>query len=181
MYGKLTVVTGCMFAGKTTYLISACEENRTDTVVFKPAMDIRYSENDCVSHDGSSISAIAVSSPDDLVIAESAKLICFDEVQFFTPPYFSGDISQAVKVFLRAGKDVLVCGLDTDWRGNPFLPTSLLLGMADEVVKLKARCEVCSGKASKTYKKTKAGEVVELGNNDIYSARCNKHWSLPDL
>ena len=183
MYGKLTVVCGCMFAGKTTYLINFAKdyEDTGEAIVFRPAMDTRYSEKECVSHDGMKVKAIPVSEPNDLAEGEHAKIILFDEIQFFNPPYFNGDISRAIKVFLRAGKDVLVCGLDTDWQGNPFHTTSLLLGMADEVIKLKAKCSVCSGEASKTHKKTKTGKIVELGNTNIYEARCNKHWTLTDL
>lgn len=182
MYGKLTVVTGSMFAGKTTYLIKMAEKlgDSDDLVVFKPAMDIRYSTTHCVSHNGEKIQAVAASTPDDLVFGEKAKLVCFDEIQFFNPPHFTGDITRAIKVFLRAGKDVLACGLDNDWHGNPFPTTGLLLAMADETIKLKARCAICSEEASKTHKKTRQGDVVELGNGNLYEARCNRHWTLQD-
>ena len=179
MYGKLTVVTGSMFAGKTTYLIKACSEaaNPESVFVFKPAMDIRYSTSHCVSHDGDKVGAISVSAPTDLIVGDRAKLLCFDEIQFFNPPFYAGDIAQSIKVFLKAGIDVLACGLDSDWQGNPFVATGNLLAMADEVIKLKSRCAVCSDHASKTYKITKSGNQVELGNQNIYEARCNKHWA----
>lgn len=174
-YGHLTVVTGPMFGGKTTHIITATE-NRTDAVVFKPLMDNRYSHCEIVSHTGSSVPAIPVSMPDDLIMAEDYQLICIDEIQFFTTPYYGGDIIKAIKVILKAGRDVLVCGLDTDWQGDPFPVTASLVGMADEVVKLKAECASCGNPASKTYKKTHQGGIVELGHNDIYEARCNRHW-----
>lgn len=177
-YGKLTVVVGPMFSGKTSFIISAIID-RNDYVIFKPAMDTRYSEIDIVTHTGDRASAIAVSLPDDLAPAEKHKLICLDEIQFFTCPYYGGDIIRAIKVLLKAGRDVLVCGLDTDWKGDPFPITASLLGMADEVVKLKAKCSSCGLPASKTYKKTRQGNVVELGNDDIYEARCNQHWGVP--
>lgn len=178
MYGKLTVVTGCMFAGKTSHIIASVT-GRTDTIVFKPAMDVRYSTNEVVTHTGQSVPAVPVRLPDDLVASEAHKLICLDEIQFFCEPYYGGDIVRAVKVLLRAGRDVLVTGLDTDWRGDPFPVTASLSAMADEVVKLKARCSVCQQPASKTHKKTRQGQVVELGNDDVYEARCNQHWALP--
>ncbi len=180
MYGTLTVVTGGMFAGKTTYLINRVA--KMPAIVFKPKMDTRYSDTDCISHDGNRVSAIAVELPDELIIAEGNKLICFDEIQFFHPPYYGGDIAKAIKVFLAAGKDVLACGLDTDWKGDPFPVTGSLLAMADEVIKLRARCGVCNAAAGKSYKRTsiESNSLVELGSGDIYEARCNKHWGLQD-
>lgn len=178
MYGKLTVVSGCMFAGKTTYLVEAVK-NRSDAVVFKPRMDTRYATNEAVTHSGDRIAAIPVSMPDDLVVSPDHKFICFDEIQFFGDPYYAGDIVRAVTVFLQAGREVLVCGLDTDWRGDPFPTTAMLSAMADEVIKLTADCSTCGNPASKTHKKTRTGHVVELGNNNIYEARCNRHWERP--
>jgi thymidine kinase len=177
MYGRLTVVTGPMFSGKTSHIIGAVA-SRSDAIVFKPRMDTRYSGNEVVTHTGNRVAAIPVSLPDDLFPAEDHKFICLDEIQFFAPPYFGGDIIRSVKVLLKAGREVLVCGLDTDWRGDPFSVTASLAGMADEVIKLKAECASCGQPASKTHKKTRQGQVVELGNDDIYEARCNHHWTL---
>lgn len=177
MYGKLTVVTGPMFSGKTSHVLAAVAY-RTDAIVFKPAMDTRYATAEIVSHTGQRVDAIPVQIPDDLAPSENFKLICLDEVQFFTAPYYGGDIIRAVKVLLRAGRDVLVSGLDTDWKGDAFPVMATLAAMADEVVKLRAKCSVCGQPASKTYKKTRQGKIVELGNGDIYEARCNTHWSV---
>lgn len=176
MYGKLTVVTGCMFSGKTSYIIR--EIKNTDSIILKPAMDIRYSEGDCVSHDGIACSAISVSLPIHLTKAENNSLVCFDEIQFFAEPYFRGDIVKCIKILLRAGKDVIANGLDMDWKGDAFAVTSQLCGIADEVIKLKAKCNVCGSPASKTFKKSVAPDevIVELGNEDKYEARCNAHW-----
>ena len=182
MYGNLTVVTGGMFAGKTTYLINTVAKS-SDCIVFKPEMDTRYSKSECVSDDGHRVEAIPVSRPDQLILGESKALVCFDEIQFFHPPYYGGDIVQSVKIFLTAGKNVLVCGLDTDWQGNPFTVTGSLLAMADDVVKLKAKCSVCQHAAGKSYNKVRKGDddtVVELGFSDIYEARCNRHWGPPE-
>ena len=182
MYGHLTVVTGGMFAGKTTYLINTVSKNK-DSIVFKPEMDSRYAHDECVSHDGHKVPAIPVSRPDQLIIGDSKSFICFDEVQFFHPPYYGGDIIQTIKIFLTAGKNVLVCGLDADWQGNPFPVTGALLAMADDIIKLKAKCSVCSHPAGKSYNKTRNSRddtIVELGHGNIYEARCNRHWSPPE-
>lgn len=175
MYGKLTVITGSMFAGKTSRLIQ--ESKRKSTIVFKPAMDTRYSENECVSHDGVAIPAISVSIPEDVSIASEYDIVLFDEVQFFVSPHYSDDISETIRILLASGKSVMVAGLDMDWRGKPFDVTSRLLGMADTVIKLTARCEICQAPANKTYKKVDSGTEFDLGHSDKYEARCNIHWS----
>ena len=177
MYGTLTVITGGMFAGKTTYLINTVAKN-PESIVFKPAMDTRYATKSCVSHDGNQVAAIPVRFPEDLVVGETKKLICFDEVQFFHDPYYCGDITRTIKVFLNAGIDVMACGLDMDWQGDHFPVTGSLLAMADVVVKLNARCHVCAAPAAKSFKKNLDGEVIELGSSDLYEARCNRHWPI---
>ncbi len=174
-FGKLTVVTGPMFSGKTSYLLNVAKSQ--DAIVIKPAMDIRYSDTKCVSHDGISVTALSVSLPIHLTKAQSYNLICFDEIQFFIDPHYRGDIIKTIQVFLRGGKDVLANGLDMNWKGDPFAVTASLCGMADEIVKLKARCTICGNPASKSYKTTDNQVVIELGNEDIYEARCNAHWT----
>lgn len=175
MLGKLTVITGPMFAGKTTRLIRETKKHKA--IVFKPAMDTRYSRDECVTHTGKSITAISVSSPDDIDIEDHLTVI-FDEIQFFTTDYFSGDIIKTISVLLNSGKNIIACGLDMDWQGNPFAITASLLAMADTIIKLKARCNICSEPAQRTYRKHPSIEVVELGHSDIYEARCHTHWPI---
>lgn len=104
-------------------------------------------------------------------------MICIDEVQFLTQPYFSDDIIECVRELLREGKEVVVTGLDMDWQGEPFRTTATLAAMADTMIKLTANCTQCGQPATKTFKKLQNSEQIELGATDLYEARCNKHWS----
>lgn len=180
LYGTLEVVCGPMFAGKTTELLKKVLWTRNGlnqkVKVFKPSFDNRYSETEIVSHDGLRTTADSISAWVNL--SEEWDLVVFDEVQFFTDPYFTGDLILIVSNLLSNGTNVLATGLDMDWQGKPFYVTGMLLGMADKVKKLKAVCSISGRPAGKTFKKTGEGNSVELGATDLYEARCNEHWSF---
>lgn len=181
MYGHLTVICGSMFAGKTTELLKrilwARNGQHKAVLVVKPAFDQRFSTTKIVSHDGLSVEAKAITKWDDIsLIAPDAELVCIDEVQFFGQPHFEGDIVEEIRQLLIIGTDVVVTGLDLDWKGIPFPITASLLAMADTVMKLSANCTVCGQGATKTHKKNYNEETVELGASDLYEARCNDHW-----
>lgn len=180
MYGKLTVICGPMFAGKTTEslkrILWAKNGQHRQVRVFKLSFDDRYAETEIVSHDGlrapaENIDAVAQ------IDSVPGSLIVFDEIQFFTEDNFNGNVIEWIKDLLSHGADVVVSGLDTDWQGSPFAITSLLMGMADEVIKIKANCTICGQPATKTFKKNSNGDLVELGSSDLYEARCNTHWN----
>lgn len=178
MIGRLTVVCGPMFAGKSTELLKrvlwAREGIKRPVVVFKPAFDNRYAETEIVSHDG-------LRTPAESIMALPAhgdiggSLVVFDEVQFFSEPYVSGDVVAWIKEALGLGADVVCAGLDMDWQRDPFPITANLLAMADESIKLGAKCH-CGSKAAFTYKKSLSGDKVALGGSDTYEARCHEHW-----
>lgn len=181
-YGSLTVIAGPMFGGKSTTTLKRIlwaknGENRT-VHVFKPAMDTRYSDDEIISHDGLRAPATSVDRIPDINIGEK-DLVVIDEVQFFTPEYFEGDLIEWVKSLLGQGVEVVAAGLDMDWKGNPFENTAKLLAMANDTHKLTAHCTVCGKPATKTFKKSAEGGSVELGAQESYEARCNAHWSLP--
>lgn len=175
-YGKLTVICGPMFAGKTTETLKrvlwAKNGQGRSVRVLKPTFDDRYAEAEIVSHDGLRTPAESISV---LPVVLDADLVVLDEIQFF-PSYVQGDLYAWVQDQLGRGVEVIAAGLDMDWQGKPFEGTSLLMGMADEVIKLNAHCTVCGRPARKTFKLHQGGDSVELGASDKYEARCNGHW-----
>lgn len=187
-YGKLTVICGPMYAGKTTELLKrilwARNGESKAVLVVKPAFDNRYSDTKIVSHDGLSVDAMAVTSWYDVgSLADDAEMVCFDEVQFFQEPHFNSDyegervdIIHVVRSLLNRGVDVVCSGLDMDWKGAPFPITADLVAMSDEVLKITTNCTTCGRPAGKTFKKVVNDETVELGATDLYEARCNEHW-----
>jgi thymidine kinase len=169
-YGKMTVVCGPMYAGKTTEMLKrvlwARNGQNREVVVLKPAFDNRYAETQIVSHDGLRATAESITELPDGVL-EAGSLIVLDEIQFFNEPYVSGDLVAWVQDQLSEGVDVVAGGLDMDWRGDPFEVTALLMAMADEVIKVTANCTVCGRAARKTWKKADPLEPLAEEAEDI--------------
>ena len=180
MYGKLTVVCGPMFAGKTTETLKrilwAKNGQQRQVRVFKLMFDDRYSTDEIVSHDGLKAPAESIVGIVPVNVTLNT-LIVFDEIQFFTEDNFFGNVIEWIKDLLNHGAEVVVSGLDSDWQGSPFAITSLLMGMADEVIKIKSNCTICGQAATKTFKKDPHGDRVQLGSSDVYESRCNSHWN----
>ena len=174
-FGILTVICGPMFAGKSTKLIElAGELDSNSCLLIKPAFDTRYHETKIMTHDGKSIDAISVNTIEEP--AGDIENVFLDEVQFMTAPYFADDVVAKTKHLLGRGIHVTVAGLDLDAYGEPFGITATLLAMAQNVIKLKARCIICNSSAHMTFKKISNDNKFELGETDIYEPRCGQHW-----
>lgn len=183
MSGRLEVIRGCMFAGKTEELIRRLGRLRyakQTYVVFKPAIDSRYSDTEIVSHNGVSIAANVVSSVEQIQAALKNKLtpnvIAIDEAQFFEP-----ELVALVRQFVSEGYRVIAVGLDTDFRGDPFPNIADLLALADEDIHLNAICTICGKPGTRTQrlvdgKPAKASDpLIVVGAADKYEARCRQH------
>lgn len=177
-YGTLELICGPMFAGKTTELLKrilwAKSGDHLNVVVLKPAFDTRYGENRIATHNGLSADAIPIREWPE--IPSDTDILFLDEVQFFEPPHADIVLPDRVIETLRRGIHVVAAGLDTDWQGLPFRNTATLCAMADRVHKITSTCTVCGHPASKTFKKAPNDRQVELGETNLYEARCNDHW-----
>jgi thymidine kinase len=186
MIADLTVISGPMFAGKTTALIEriSVASQTCPVVIIKPAMDRRYGDHAIVTHDGLTRPAIGISGEAELfqLVANAQERagrtvhVFADEVQFLDHPHFVGAFHMAIHSLLQAGHCVTCGGLDLDWRGLPFDVTARLLAMADTVEKLTARCHVTGLPAAKTYKRIADASRIALGAADTYEARSNAAW-----
>lgn len=184
-YGSLTAIAGPMFGGKSTATLKRIlwaknGEGRT-VHVYRIAFDNRFSETEIVSHDGLRAPATSISSIPDTKF-EPNDIVFLDEIQFYQEPHFQGDVVAWVKTLLSQGIEVVVAGLDMDWKGDPFEITAKFLAMANVTEKLTAHCTVCGRPASKTYKLQVDDSTgsVELGAEESYQARCNSHWTAPN-
>ena len=86
--GYIEVISGCMFAGKTEELIrriKVLEFAKKNVLVFKPALDNRYSDTKVVSHGGSSVDSIVVENSRAILdyVNDDTDVVAIDEVQFF--------------------------------------------------------------------------------------------------
>lgn len=172
--GKLTVVYGPMFSGKTTEIIQQYEDSDSPQA-FKPSMDNRYGDGTTVhSHADESIPATLFDAqePDQIIegLREDTELVLIDEVQFVAPA-----IIGTVQQILEQGRNVTVVGLDLDSDKQPFGETLTLAELADEVKKLVAQCYVCAGDAIYTKALFDKQGQVEVGAADKYVPSCEKH------
>lgn len=176
--GRLEVVWGSMFSGKTEELfrrLRRAEIAKQTALLFRPASDTRTGE--AQSHWGRGMRAESLARAGDALaylVHEDPVLVAFDEAQFFEEDGIVGCCRQLV----HAGKRVIVCGLDLDWRGEPFLGMARLAAEAQDVLKLHAVCARCGGEASRTWKLAGEGDRVEVGGADKYEARCLSCFSL---
>lgn len=183
MYGKLTLITGPMFAGKSTELLRRIQWSitgeRKSVMILKPKMDTRYDENRIVSHDGYSVTAIPIEHWPE--IQEGTEEVFIDEVQFLTEPHFHDDLPARIQSLLEKNISVTCSGLDMDWLGRPFAITSALCAMADDIFKLRSECSICGRPSSHTAKKQPDKKILDLGSGDLYHPLCNRHWNIFDI
>lgn len=173
--GSIEVVCGCMFSGKTEELIRRLRRAtiaRQKVEIFKPAIDVRYDEEDVVSHNKTAIRSTPVQfSRDIILLAGDSDVVGIDEAQFFDE-----DIVDVCRQLANSGKRVIVAGLDMDASGKPFGPMPYLLAIAEFVTKLHAICAISGGLASFSYKLSDSEKTVELGEAELYQARNRKYF-----
>ena len=173
--GKITLIIGCMFSGKTEELIRRLRRAtiaKQKVEIFKPAVDTRYDDEDVVSHNKTAIRSTPVQFASDiLLLAGDSDVIGVDEAQFFDE-----EVVDVCRKLANNGKRVIVAGLDMDANGKPFGPMPYLLAIAEFVTKLHAICAVSGSLASFSFKLTDSEKTVELGEQDIYQARNRKYF-----
>ena len=170
--GWLEVICGPMFSGKSEELIRRVTRSRIARLpvqTFKPAVDTRYAEHHVVSHSALRAEATPVESSSELLrrVEDSTLVVGIDEGQFF-------DIGlvEACEALAATGKQVVVAGLDLDYMRRPFEPIPTLCGRAEYVTKTLAVCHRCGGPALYTQRTVRSDDLVVLGAQDVYEARC---------
>jgi thymidine kinase len=184
--GRIEVICGSMFSGKTEELIRRLRRAqiaRQQIQVFKPVIDNRYHAEKVMSHNGADFEALPVASSQRIVetLDENTTVVAIDEVQFFDTAVI--DICEQL---VAEGRRVICAGLDMDFRGVPFGPMPDLLARAELVSKLHAICVVCGEEASRTQRLIDGqpaafdDPVVLVGAAEVYEARCRDcHQVLP--
>ena len=169
--GRIEVICGSMFSGKTEELIrrlKRVEIAHLKAEIFKPSFDTRFDEQKIVSHDENKIQSTPIdNSQTILLLAQNVDVVGIDEAQFF-----DDQITVVCEKLALKGMRVIVAGLDMDYQGKPFGQMPNLLAVADYITKLHAICVVCGNIANVSYRKVKTGGQVLLGEKDIYEPRC---------
>lgn len=183
--GRIEVICGSMFCGKTEELIRRLRRAiiaRQKVKVFKPEIDDRYGIQRITSHSGQSVNAIPVKAAQDILEQANGEttVVAIDEAQFFD----AGIVSVAQRLADEFGIRVIIAGLDTDFRGQPFGAMPHLLSIAEEVTKLQAICVVCGDNASRTQRLVDGrpaaldDPIILVGAQESYEARCRKHHQV---
>ncbi|MGD2162380.1 MAG: thymidine kinase [Anaerolineales bacterium] len=183
--GSIEVITGSMFSGKTDELIRRLRRAkiaRQGVLVVKPSLDTRYSVDKVASHAGSEFEATPIRSPAEIepLLTDGITVLAVDEAQFFDQ-----SICGVVQTLADKGRRVIVAGLDTDFRAEPFGPMPELMALAERVDKLHAICMVCGGPASRTQRLIDGQParydepIVVVGASELYEARCREHHEVP--
>jgi thymidine kinase len=175
--GSIEVICGSMFSGKTEELIRRMRRAQfaKQTVeIYKPAIDVRYSEEHVVSHDQNSIPCTSVeNSGNILLLSGGIDVVGIDEAQFF-----DDGLIDICNQLANQGIRVIVAGLDMDFKGNPFGPIPALCAVADDVTKVHAICVECGRLAGYSHRLVKNEKLVLLGEKDEYRPLCRTCYNL---
>lgn len=170
--GSVEVICGSMFSGKTEELIRRMRRAQfanQKIAIYKPAIDVRYSEDLVVSHDAHKIESHPINDPKLMLeaIENGTEVVGIDEAQFFNE-----SIIEVVQTLADAGVRVIIAGLDTDFLGKPFGPMPALMAIAEDVQKVHAICVKCGSPAQHSHRLSRSSKLVVLGEKDIYEPLC---------
>jgi len=166
-FGWIEVICGSMFSGKTEELIRRLKRAqfaKQKIEIFKPEIDIRYHDDNVVSHDANEIRSTPVPAAANIrILATDVDVVGIDEAQFF-----DDEIIAVCNDLANRGIRVIVAGLDMDFKGNPFGPMPGLMATAEYVTKVHAVCTKTGNLAHYSHRKVKNDNVVFLGETEEY-------------
>lgn len=184
--GSIEVIAGVMFSGKSEELLRRVRRAliaRRRVQVFKSHLDERYAGLQHVSsHDGRSFEAVPVASAAEVMrlVAPDTEIVAIDEAQFL-----DDGIIAVVTTLADRGVRVMVAGIDTDFRGEPFAAMAHLMAIAEEVEKLRAICIVCGDLACRNQRLVNGkpalydSPIIQVGGSESYEARCRHCHQVP--
>ncbi len=171
--GSIEVIAGSMFSGKTEELIRRLKRAKLanqQVEIFKPNIDVRYSNREVVSHDARTIQSTPVETASSILLLTSdVEVVGIDEAQFFDEA-----LVDVCNKLADSGVRVIVAGLDMDFKGIPFGPMPGLLAIAEEVTKVHAICMRCGSLASYSFRLADSDKKVLLGEKDNYEPLCRE-------
>jgi thymidine kinase len=180
--GRIEVICGPMFAGKTEELLRrvrrAVIAGRRVAVVGH-ALDVRHGTDRLASHVGINHPSVSATTIDEIraAIPAGTEIVAIDEAQFFGP-----GLVQLATELADGGLTVLVAGLAVTFDGGPFEPLPSLMALAERVDKLTAICTICGEEAVFHVRIRAAGSGPEalvaenVGGSESYQARCRRHF-----
>ena len=174
-YGKLHLIIGPMFAGKTSHLVEnykKCELCNIPCVVINHADDNRYDESKLCTHDKISIHCIKSTNLNNIYKnIEHKSVVLINEGQFFSDLY-----DTVIKMVEEMDMTVYVYGLDGDFQRKPFGQILDLIPICDSVQKLQAFCAKCKDGtlALFSHRIVNDNSQILIGSTDQYVPLCRK-------
>ena len=184
--GWVHVICGCMFCGKTDEMLRLLRRFSIAgrrVLLVKQRLDTRTDADRVFSRSGAQHEAVTVDDSSQIeAAAGEADIVAIEEGQFFDE-----GLPDVVERLASAGKQVIVTGLDRDFRGIPFGAMPRLMALADQVTKLTAICVVCGEPATRTQRliggqpATSDSPLIVIGGlgDETYEARCRLHHEVP--
>jgi thymidine kinase len=179
--GRIEVICGCMFSGKTEELIRRLNHvqiARQSLVAFSPRRDTRYRVGTLASHNGVTIEARIIDSirevPD--MLTPETVVVAVDELHFLDDT--ADDVVATCQQLADRGLRVIVAGLDQDFRATAFPAISQLMAVAEQVDKLFAICVRCGAYATRSQRlidgapAPRNAPTIAVGGLELYEARC---------
>jgi thymidine kinase len=173
--GRLDLVIGCMFSGKTETLVDIARKTSSKYWIVKHSLDDRYlGTNYIVSHSNTTIPCHATAnliSVLDLSAYREADLILIEEAQFFD------DLVRFCAIAVEQdGKHIIAVGLDGDFNRKPFGQLLDLIPICDEIVKLRGKCQYCDNYSIFSKRIVNDSQLVLIGSGDVYAPVCRLHY-----
>lgn len=180
--GRIEVVCGSMFSGKTEELIRRIKRAtfaRQRVVIFKPHIDTRYSEEEVVSHDRNAVMSVPLSTSGEILDYLSSHTTStdgydFDVVGIDEAQFFGMDLVAVCNQLANNGVRVIIAGLDMDFQCTPFGPIPALCAVADEVTKVHAICVKCGALAYVSHRLVHDQNQVLIGEQTEYEPLCRE-------
>jgi len=181
MSGRIEVITGPMYSGKTEELIRRLRRHKIagkNVITFKPTIDTRTEQGLIKGHGGSVVPCFSVDSLQIILdMVDVYHVVGIDEAQFFD--FELTDICEQMR---DDGKIVVVTGLDLTFRAKPWHNFHVLMAVCDKIDKLSAVCHVCGEDATLTQRLIDGkpapfkDDTILVGGYQVYEARCREHF-----
>lgn len=188
-YGKLEVICGPMWSGKSSELLKRLRKHliiKKECVLIIPDIETRYGEKTLCTHDketpkesenltkkvvkkdvkGITITWNHLIDYEELSIHLSTDVVFIDEGQFFP------NLINICEMLVKNGKNVIVAALDMDYKKKPFKHIATLMAKANNVTKLHALCHKCGKKAYYSERFSEETEKEVVGGSDKYRSCC---------
>jgi thymidine kinase len=179
---RIEIILGCMYSGKSTELLRRTNRYQAigkNILLINHTNDIRTGDS-VKTHRNETENALKITNLMDIFITPNqrtavfkADVIGIDEAQFF-----DNNLINVCNDLAKAGKRVVVAGLDKDYAAQAFGPIQQLIVDAEYVTKVNAICMVCGDPASFTQRISAEKDLVVVGETDKYEARCRKCYEI---